>query len=769
MFPDRILKPRFRNREKLHTMEDFAPGAPGIDARWTSSAKNGIGTALSRKSPVWFTLSHGIVNEVYYPRVDSACTRDFGLIITSADGVFIEERRDCRSEIHAGDGGIPAFHMANEAKNGAFRIEKEIISDPVRPCVLQRITFMPHSGSVSDYRVFALLAPHLVNAGMHNSVWVGEYRGAAPVLFASGRSRYLALVSSLPWRACSAGYVGTSDGWQQLHEHGLLQRKYQRADDGNVALTGEIGFGSWEKQVLLSLGFGATEEEATANAFASLKADFDQTWKKYRETWRKWQEKLIDLSHGKNGNSYRVSTAVLASHRAVDRRGAVVASLSIPWGSSRGDDDLGGYHLVWLRDLVETAGGFLAAGDWEESLSILWYLRETQQPSGRWPQNMWLDGGPYWHGVQMDEVAFPILLADLLRRQGHLQGKALATFAPMVQKASGYLLRNGPVTGEDRWEEDTGYSPFTLAVEIAALLAAADILELCGNPEAADHLRETADCWNEQVEKWTFGGEASLCDQLGISGYYVRIANPNPTDSAGAASGETPIKNRLPDDSMLPTSEVISPDALALVRFGLRAAEDPRIVDTIKAIDHTLQKELPQGPLWYRYVGDGYGEHENGAPFDGTGVGRPWPLLGGERAHYELAAGRRDAAEALLATFEASAGSDGLLPEQVWDGEDLPERGLFLGRPSGSAMPLVWAHSEHIKLLRSLSEGRVFDIPPQGVDRYINNRSPSRLRIWRFNNKLAQIPSGKKLRTANRSIKFSGKRGLKGRGRAGRP
>ncbi len=727
-------------------MIDFAPGGPGIDARWTSSAKSGVGTALSKDSPVWFTLSHGILNEIYYPRVDSACTRDFGFVVTGADGYFSEEKRDCEQATSPLESGVPAFSIVNTARNGSYKIEKQIISDPARASILQRVTFTALKGKSGDYRVTALLAPHLVNAGMENSAWIGEFEGEQ-VLFASGRSRYLALVSSVPWKAVTAGFVGVSDGWQQLHKHGQITEQYQRADDGNVALAGEIDFTDSEGTAVLALGFGQTEHEAAAAATQSLKDGFDQAMDKYTAGWRKWQKGLTPLDHKpeSGNNAYRVSTAVLATHRASDRRGAAVASLSIPWGFSKGDDDLGGYHLVWPRDLVETAGGFLAAGDAQEALAILDYLRELQQPSGRWAQNFWLDGKPYWHGVQMDECAFPILLADMLRRQGHLNDEAMQRFLPMIKSAAGFILANGPSTGEDRWEENGGYSPFTLAVEITALLGAADMLEADGDKKAADHLRETSDCWNEQIEKWTFESDPHLCGALDISGYYVRIAEPGATDAAGP-EGNTSIRNQTPDRTLIPSGSVISPDALALVRFGLRAADDPHIVDTVKAIDHTLRADLPQGPLWYRYTDDGYGEHEDGKPFDGIGQGRPWPLLAGERAHYELAAGRSDAARALLETLEKSANGDGLIPEQSWDGPDMPERELFFGRPSGSAMPLVWAHSEHIKLLRSLADGTVFDMPPQGRARYIEKQTASEIRIWRFNNQLTTIPAGKKLR-----------------------
>lgn len=730
----------------MTNLVDFAPGAPGIPARWTSSAKTGVGTALSADSPVWFTLSHGILNEVYYPRVDSACTRDMGLLITGPDGYFSEEKRDCSAVTTQVEPGIPAFHTVSTARDGRYRLEKQLISDPARPTVMQRIRFVPLVGKIEDYRVYALLSPHLVNAGMNNSGWIGEQSETA-LLYASGRSRYLALGCSLGWSTVSVGYVGASDGYQQLVHNGELSPRYQRADDGNVALTGLIEFSEKLPTAVLALGFGQSETEAGVHVLGSLQDGFDTALKTYGANWTQWQKSLHPLDQvSANGSyAYRVSTAVLASHRAEDRQGAIVASLSIPWGSAKGDDDLGGYHLVWPRDLVETAGGFLAAGDHKEALAILEYLRQVQLASGRWPQNLWLDGRPYWFGVQMDECAFPILLADMLGRHGHLDA-VRDRYLPMIRRAAGYLVANGPATSQDRWEEDGGYSPFTLAVEIAALLAAADLLEAGEDSAVCRHLRETADCWNEQIEDWTFAGDPDICQAAGVQGYYVRIGSNTVTDLATARVGNTAIRNQVESKSLLPTRDVLSPDALALVRFGLRAADDPRIRDTVTAIDHTLKADLPQGPLWYRYTGDGYGEHVDGGPFDGTGIGRAWPLLAGERAHYELAAGNAGLAAALLQTLEASAGAEGLLPEQSWDAPDIPERELFYGRPAGSAMPLVWAHAEHIKLLRSIADGAVFDMPPQTVARYVTGKSPSPLRIWRFNNKLTTIPQGKTLR-----------------------
>jgi glucoamylase len=278
------------------------------------------------------------------------------------------------------------------------------------------------------------------------------------------------------------------------------------------------------------------------------------------------------------------------------------------------------------------------------------------------------------------------------------------------------------------------------------LLAAADLADAVGEKDIATYLRETADCWNDNIERWCYATNSDLARQIGVEGYYVRIAPPDSDGGASPLEGFVPIKNRPPGQSLEAATHLISPDSLALVRFGLRAPDDPRIVNTIKVIDALLRVKLPQGPCWYRYNGDGYGEHEDGSPFDGTGVGRPWPLLAGERAHYELAAGRPEAAEELLRVMEFSTEGGRLIPEQVWDAADIPERELFLGKPSGSACPLVWAHAEYIKLRRSLRDGKIFDQPPQTVQRYQVEKRRSGHFLWSFNNKCRSMPQSRKLR-----------------------
>jgi glucoamylase len=401
---------------------------------------------------------------------------------------------------------------------------------------------------------------------------------------------------------------------------------------------------------------------------------------------------------------------------------------------------------VWPRALGETAGGMLAAGAHDEALRVLNYLQATQEADGHWPQNNWLDGTSYWQGIQMDECAFPILLLDLAFREGAVEAADLLRYWPMVHRAAAYLVRHGPVTGQDRWEENSGFSTFTLAVEIAGLLAAADIAERAAAPAIAGFLRDTADAWNAAIDDWVFARDTPLARKLGIAGYYVRLAPDRPPTATSGIDGDVLIKNRPEGQSQYTAHDIVSPDALALVRFGLRSATDPRILGTIAAIDDVIRVDLPAGPCWYRYNHDGYGEHEDGSPFDGAGHGRLWPLMTGERGHYALAAGDTAQAQALLTAMEAFTSTGALLPEQIWDTDDIPGRELFRGRPSGSAMPLVWAHAEHIKLLRSLADGAVFDTPPQPVARYQKSPNTPRVLPWRPDFQPVSLPAGRRLR-----------------------
>ena len=722
---------------------NMAPGWPGIPARWTSSAKEGIGVAYAGVSPVWFTLSHGILNEVYYPRMDQAMIRDAELIVTSGNNFFSEEKRDTKHSASFMEPDVPAYLLTNKCFYGRYIIEKNVITDPRRPVVLQRVKFTPLTGDLSDYMVHAILSPHIANRGAENTGWIGEFKGRQAL--AASRDGYaLAMIASVPFKKASAGFVGSSDGWMDLKANRQLTRLYEKAENGNIALTAELDLSSTNGEFLLALGFGRTPDEAAHHAIASLFDGFDSSYERYVKFWETWNKDKVRPKQ--KARLSGISRVVLKAHLGVYMPGGIIASLSIPWGFSKGDDDLGGYHLVWPRDMVEAGGAFLAFGANDEVRQALTYLEATQEIDGHWPQNMWMDGRAYWGGIQMDETALPILLVDHAFRKGALNAEDLERFWPMVRRAAGFVVRNGPISQQDRWEEDPGYTPFTLAAEIAGLVVAAEYARRFENDKMADYLLETADAWNSSIERWIYVTDTKLARELGVEGYYVRISPIDVAESGSPKDGYVPIKNRPPADTNMKATHIVSPDALALVRLGLRDASDPRIANTVKAIDKLLRVETPAGPSWHRYNDDGYGEHEDGTPFDGTGVGRAWPLLTGERAHYELAKGNKAVAEKLLKAMESFAGDGGLLPEQVWDSPDITEKELFFGRPSGSAMPLVWAHAEYIKLVRSLEDGAVFDRPPQTVQRYIKEKHPSAFASWRFNHKIRSIKNGLKLR-----------------------
>lgn len=724
-----------------------APGAPGISARWTSSAKSGIGKSINPASDVIFTISHGILNEVYYPREDIACIRDMELFVTDGDSFFAEEKRDTVHDTQWLKPGVPAFKIINTCKYKKFTIIKEIICDPLRHTVLQKVKFTPlQKKDKTKYHVYVLLAPHINNCGAGNTGWLGDYKGV-PMLFAKRDGIALALACSSVFLNRSVGYVGTSDGYSDLLEHKKMDWCFERVENGNIALTAEIDV-SESNEFILALSFGTKAGEAGHHARASLLDGFEITKKRYVEEWELFQKGLKNVGLGKKGvdKNLRISASVLKLHQSKVFPGAVVASLSIPWGYIKGDDDIGGYHLVWPRDLVESSGGFLALNAEQEMYKVLNYLLSTQEKDGKWSQNMWLDGSPNWNGLQMDEVALPISVVDQYHCTFTIEASKLSRYWPLIKKAISVLLTHGPSTQQDRWEEEAGLSAFTLAAEITALLGAASLADANKEPAIAKYCRETADYWNEQIENWTYVTDTPLAQETGVEGYYLRI-NPYHLPAQEVRDDFIYIKNRSREKGKMHLYELVSVDALALVRFGLRNANDPKILNTIKVIDEKLKVDTPFGPCWHRYTNDGYGEDTNGDAYSNSqnGIGRAWPLLTGERGHYEIAAGNIEKARELLKTMEGFS-NNGLIPEQVWDTEDIPEKRLFKGKYTGSAMPLTWAHAEYIKLYASIKQKRIFDMSLQTEKRYLKDKTTSPYTVWRFGWNCNSISKNKILR-----------------------
>jgi glucoamylase len=521
--------------------------------------------------------------------------------------------------------------------------------------------------------------------------------------------------------------------------------EFDNAPDGNIALTGELDLAG-AREFTLGLAFGNSQHHAISTLFQSLSTPFTEHKKRYTEQWTRSSAGLrpLDESSGDGGNLYRTSFNLLCAHEDKSYPGAFIASLSIPWGEAVGDEDQGGYHLVWTRDMVNSANAMLAAGDRATPIRALIYLDVSQKESGGFAQNFWIDGEPYWTGIQLDEVAFPILLAWRLQREN-----ALREFDPypMVMRAAAYLVRHGPVTPQERWEEVSGYSPSTLASNIAGLICAACFARERGDVATAKYLEEYADFLECHVESWTVTTEGTLLP--GVPRHYIRILPEradNQTPEENPNKGNITIANRAPGSpNVFPAKEVVDAGFLELVRHGIRRAGDPIIVDSLKVIDAVLKLETPFGPCWRRYNHDGYGQRDDGGPFVGWGHGRAWPLLTGERGHYELAAGHD--AKPFLRAMEGFATSTGLLPEQAWDAPDLPRAFMFRGRPTGSAMPLMWAHAEYIKLLRSVHDGQVSDLIEDVAKRYLGGRGDRRLfEVWKFTRQARNVKRGYVLR-----------------------
>lgn len=726
-------------------MQNQPPGAPGAEPVWTAAAKSGAGKAINACSEVVFTISNGIISEVYYPREDIACIKEIELIVTDGKDFFSEEKQHTCSETAMVREGVPAYSVVNTCRQNKYVIKKEIITDPIRSALLQKIIFTPQK-SHPPLQLYTLISPHIGNKGGCNNGRIGDYKGIN-MLFASRDGLAIAVACSVPWLKRSVGYAGTSDAWKDLNEHKEMQWAYNQAENGNIVLGAQIDV-SKNQDLILAIGFGRTEEEAGSNVWSSLLDGFSLSRDRYIDEWLQWQKKCFDAKT--NGNAtdtlLKTSATVLRLSEAKSFPGGIIASISIPWGTAKANNDLGGYHVVWPRDLVESCGGFLAIKAYEDAMRIANYLMSTQEEDGKWVQNMWLEGKPYWKAIQMDQIALPVLLIETCYNYKLIDRERMKRYWPIVKKALSFLVINGPATQQDRWEQQSGLSPYTLATEVAALLAGARLAEINNEKAFAGYCREIADYWNANIEEWTYVEGTRLAQEHDVAGYYVRI-NPYNQPLEQVKNKSLTIRHHNGNEGDLLIGEVISADALALVRFGLRAPDDPRILNTIRLIDATLKTDLPAGPCWHRFTKDAYGENSNGDPFTNSeaGIGRCWPLLTGERAHYEVAAGNIDQAKALLKTMSAFA-NNGLLPEQVWDASDIPEKDLYFGKHSQSAMPLTWAHAEYLKLSHSIQNKKVFDMPAHTRERYIKNKNGSHYAYWRFSWTIEEMPREKILR-----------------------
>jgi len=676
--------------------DDHAFGAPGLDPTWASSDKDCVTTSLGT-ARVWATIGHGVLNEVYWPSTGEPQLRDLTFYLIGSNG-WIDLKRVRRCTIRTPAPFLPLPTIVHHGDD--YSLELEFLPDPNRDTLLIRYSV------TGPYRLAVIAAPHLDVDGRDNAGWVD---GA---LFAHRRRRVLCVSADTPFANQSVGYVGQSDGWQDLVAHGRLTYGFTKAGPGNVALTAELTTPTG----VLAIGFSNSARGAWTLAQSSVAEGFDAARSEFLRQWALWGENLrLPAPTPELAELAQLSATVLKMHEDRSYPGAIVASLSTPWGDT--SDTLGGYHLVWPRDATLGAFALIAADQVPDAERILARFIATQEADGHWAQNTYPSGEPFWTGLQLDETAFPVLLAAKLRELGT---RELPGTGAMVARAIRYIIRTGPSSDQDRWEENPGVSTFTVAVAVAALVGAASWLP----DDERTQVLAIADEWCERVDEWCYVTDTDLTRHLAIDGYYVRLAPPF-TD--GAQTGQIPLRNRMGEDIL--ASALVSMDFSYLVRLGLRQATDPRITDTIAVADHVLKVATPSGDVYLRYNEDGYGEHLNGSPFDGSGIGRPWPILTGERGH--LALQRGDDPTPYIQTMANCAGVGGLLPEQVWDGEPIPSRGLVPGKPTGSATPLVWAHAEFLKLLVAHEAGRPVELLRDVELRYATPRAAT---AWRWRN-----------------------------------
>src|SRR6201987_2734593 len=544
----------------------IAFGPPGIEPRWTSSAKEGVGTAYHTSCRVWFTLSHGILNEIYYPHVDQPNTRDFQFLISDGETFCHEEKRDLNHLIEYPARDCLFYRLTNSEPRGRYRLVKHVLSDPHLSVLLLHTRLEVFDESLhGKLRLYALLAPHVAGRGAGNSAWCSEI-GAIELMHAEREDVHLVVACSSGFSRRSVGYVGFSDGWQDVMHDFKMDWEFRPAERGNVALTGEIDLpGSGE--FTIAIAFGGSYQSTAIKLFQSLADPFELHRQAY---FRQWQRAGVNPNFdfsgdtSDNGGMYRLSRCVLLAHEDKVFQGAIVASMSIPWGEAKGDGDMGGYHLVWTRDLVQSATALLATGQTSTPLRALIWLAAIQRPDGSFPQNSWINGKAYWSGLQLDQIALPMLLARRLHDHN-----ALGMFDPrtMIVRAAGYLMLKGPVTSQDRWEEAAGYSPSTLAVIIASLASTAHWAKELDLTEASDLIFSYADWLATHVEDWMVTKRGELVE--GLPRHYIRINPTDPADPDPAADPDTTMLQLANGGGLHPARTVVGGDFLHLVRYGI--------------------------------------------------------------------------------------------------------------------------------------------------------------------------------------------------------
>ncbi|HEV2141861.1 MAG TPA: glucodextranase DOMON-like domain-containing protein [Candidatus Dormibacteraeota bacterium] len=733
--------------------QSVAPGAPGALSHFDLARKDCLGTAANTKSKVWYTVANGVLSDVYYPTIDNTNVETLQYIVTDGSTFTDLQARDMTYTVKALDPGGMECQVTATAKSGAYSITTNYLTDPGRNTLVMQVRV--HNSTHTDLQVFVRFDPSIDgnggggtgNGGGDSATIDTSTRHPILIAFdtttvtnAVNRDYAQPVFAALDGRfdEVSSGFVGTqSDGLSQLDASHDVSQLYTDAGNGNVVQTARLALSPrGNGATTLAIGFGADQASAVASAEGSLGTDLDGIRAAYEGGWHTYDAGLIPPPQQISGLSqaaahqlaaeYYLSANVVKASEDKSFPGAIVASLASPWGQavSAGDPNntyFGSYREVFARDLYEAWTGLVADGDLATARDAVTFLFERQQlADGSMPRNSLVNGklAPDSFNTQLDECSYPILMAWTL-------GMTDSTlYTKHVRPAAYFVVAHGPSFGPERWEEQSGFSPSTIAAEIAGLISAADIADVNGDAASARVFRATADDWQRSVEGWTVTTNGPLASHP----YFIRLSktgDPNAAISYNLGNGGPTLDQRA----------VIDAGFLELSRLGELAASDSAIQESLPVVDATIMSTTPNGPGWHRYNGDGYGDGSaDGHPWapSGRGTGHLWPVLSAERGENGLQAGNGDEATALLQAMNDFSTGVGLIPEQDWEQPDLAPSpfgtdptiasiGFANGKAAGSAAPLTWSAASFVRLAADVGAGKVLDQPANTTDRYLTH------------------------------------------------
>jgi glucan 1,4-alpha-glucosidase len=743
-----------------------ATGSPGLTSHQGQSRKDCVGTSRTTDSKIWFTVADGILSDVYAPTLDATNVETMQYLVTDGATFTDLQSRDTTYTVSADPTGTVCT-ITSTAKSGAYRLVNTYLTDPSRDSVVVRTTFTPLTKAARSYSLYVRLDANAggnggggaANGGADTAVVDTSTGHAIPVSFdtkttsqanrtAYAVPSYLALTGDRSFTRVSSGFVGTaSDGLTQLDANHTLGPVSTTATAGNVEQTVGVQRDR-DGRTVLALGFGTTQAAAVATAKATVSSSQARLTANYLAGWARYDAGLkfpVLTTPGLTGSqraaairNYYQSANVVKASEDKTYPGAIVAGLDAPWGQSIVANDpnnlfVGGYKEVFARDLYEAWTALYTDGDISTAQAAVRYLLlKSQQANGSQPRNSLLDGTKAADAFndQLDETAYPILMA----LQSGLAGDN--ALWPRVRSAANFLASHGPSFGVERWEEQTGYSPSTIAAEIAGLIAAATIADQHHDAVSARVWRATADQYQRTIKTWG----VTTNGPLSSSPYFIRLSktgDPNAAISYNVGNGGPTLDQRAVADAGF----------LEYVRLGILPATDPVILNSLAVTDATIQRPTDSGAGWLRYNGDGYGDcfvgagtncTVTGAPWTNnfSGTGHPWPVLGAERAQQYLAQGQKTAASSVLVSINRMNSGPGLVPEQVWDRADVAASpfgtdpatasiGFVNGKADGSASPLTWGSASQVRLTADLAAGRSLEQPAQVRDRYVSHSQGS--------------------------------------------